>query len=246
MIRLVIFSEPFFQLTPPISRASCSTPPPSMVALSALAVPARAVSLARSRPRARHHRLRGHAAPAVAATSSNRADDNAAEAQAWIDAWSGAGAGSVPTSATASDADANAASAQEWIDEWQKGGDDKATAEVDWEAKTREMTAERVLEQCLEAMADGDEDRLEACLLELDTPAETKSVIDEASKRTDDQFWKDKLAEIAAERVLDNCMAAVMSGDADEIEACMLDANNDTLIDADFTTAEDGTVTFRF
>ena len=37
-----------------------------------------------------------------------------------------------------------------------------------------------------------------------------------------------------------------MSGDVDEIEACMLDANNDTLLGVDVTTAEDGTKTFRF
>ena len=215
-----------------------------MFALSALAAPP-APSPSRGRaPRAPPPPPRP-AAPAVAAKSSNRADDNAAEAQAWIDAWSGAGAGSVSTSATASDADASAASAQEWIDEWQKGGDDKATAEVDWEAKTLEMTAERVLEQCLEAMADGDEiGSRRAC--SSSTPRRRRRASSTRPKRTDDQFWKDKLAEIAAERVLDNCMAAVMSGDADEIEACMLDANNDTLIDADFTTAEDGTVTFRF
>ena len=42
--------------------------------------------------------------------------------------------------------------------------------DVDWDAKTKELTAERVLEQCMEAMADGDEDRLEACLLELEDP----------------------------------------------------------------------------
>ena len=37
----------------------------------------------------------------------------------------------------------------------------KGSKDVDWDAKTKEMTAERVLEQCMEAMADGDEDRLE-------------------------------------------------------------------------------------
>ena len=118
--------------------------------------------------------------------------------------------------------------------------------DVDWDAKTKELTAERVLEQCMEAMADGDEDRLEACLLELETPEETKSVAAAASAKTDDEFWKKKLAEIAAARVLDNCMSAVMMGDSDEIEACMLDAENDTLLGEDFTTAEDGSKTFRF
>ncbi len=122
----------------------------------------------------------------------------------------------------------------------------KGKKDVDWDAKTKELTAERVLEQCMEAMADGDEDRLEACLLELETPEETKSVAAAASAKTDDEFWKKKLAEIAAARVLDNCMSAVMMGDSDEIEACMLDAENDTLLGEDFTTAEDGSKTFRF
>lgn len=98
----------------------------------------------------------------------------------------------------------------------------------------------------MEAMADGDEDRLEACLLELETPEETNEVAAAASAQTDDEFWKKKLAEIAAARVLDNCMSAVMMGDSDEIEACMLDAENDTLLGEDFTTAEDGSKTFRF
>ena len=122
----------------------------------------------------------------------------------------------------------------------------KGKKDVDWDAKTKELTAERVLEQCMEAMADGDEDRLEACLLELETPEETKSVAAAASAKTDDEFWKTKLAEIAAARVLDNCMSAVMMGDSDEIEACMLDAENDTLLGEDFTTAEDGSKTFKF
>ena len=122
----------------------------------------------------------------------------------------------------------------------------KGKKDVDWDAKTKELTAERVLEQCMEAMADGDEDRLEACLLELETPEETKEVAAAASANTDDEFWKKKLAEIAAARVLDNCMSAVMMGDSDEIEACMLDAENDTLLGEDFTTAEDGSKTFKF
>jgi hypothetical protein len=118
--------------------------------------------------------------------------------------------------------------------------------EVDWDKKTKELTAERVLEQCMEAMANGDEDRLEACLLELETPEETSQVAAKASSATNDEFWKKKLSEIAAMRVLDNCMSAVMSGEIEEIEGCMLDANNDTLLGMDFTTAEDGGKTFKF
>ena len=37
-----------------------------------------------------------------------------------------------------------------------------------------------------------------------------------------------------------------MYSEVDDIEECMLDAQNDTLLNADFSTAEDGTKTFRF
>ena len=73
--------------------------------------------------------------------------------------------------------------------------------------------------QCLEAIANGDEDRLQSCLLELETPEDTMSVAARASEATKDKFWQEKLSEIAASRVLDNCMSAVMMGDVDEIEA---------------------------
>lgn len=85
--------------------------------------------------------------------------------------------------------------------------------DVDWDAKTKQMTAERIMDACLEAMADGDEGRLEACLLELEDEGERAGVIDSLQKTPqvkDDKFWQEKLQEIAAERVLDNCMAAVV------------------------------------
>ena len=85
--------------------------------------------------------------------------------------------------------------------------------DVDWDAKTKEMTAERIMESCLEAMADGDENQLEACLLELEDESERADVIDNLQKTPQvkgDKFWQEKLKEIAAERVLDNCMAAVV------------------------------------
>ena len=85
--------------------------------------------------------------------------------------------------------------------------------DVDWDAKTKQMTAERIMDACLEAMADGDEGRLEACLLELEDEGERAGVIDSLQKTPqvkDDKFWQGKLQEIAAERVLDNCMAAVV------------------------------------
>ena len=207
----------------------------------------------------------------------------------------------------------------------------KDSDDVDWEAKTKEMTAERVIEKCMEAMADGDEDLLQSCLLELEEPEEKASVMESLmEEKSDDEFWKNKLSEIAAERVLDNCMSAVvrpcfsvasrfvflfllllvvvvvfhqrsstvfgcfdttstldasppnplhiflqrrsshhhkhkshlpktlslplspllrnsqMYGEVDDIEDCMLDAQNDTLLSADFSTAEDGSKTFKF
>jgi hypothetical protein len=47
----------------------------------------------------------------------------------------------------------------------------------------------------------------------------------------DDEFWKTKLSTMAAERALDNCMEAVMSGEVDDIDACLMDAANDTLLE---------------
>ena len=87
----------------------------------------------------------------------------------------------------------------------------KEAKDVDWDAKTKEMTAERIMEKCMEAMADGDEELLQSCLLELDEPAEQKSMIASLiEEKSEDDFWKKKLSEIAAERVLENCMSAVV------------------------------------
>ena len=87
----------------------------------------------------------------------------------------------------------------------------KEDEDVDWDAKTKEMTAERIMEKCMEAMADGDEELLQSCLLELEEPEEKNSVIANLiEEKSDDEFWRKKLAEIAAERVLENCMSAVV------------------------------------
>ena len=177
--------------------------------------------------------------------------------------------------------------------------------DVDWDAKTKQMTAERIMDACLEAMADGDEGRLEAYLLELEDEGERAKSSTRCSRPQlkDDKFWQGKLGRSRRRRrsitagrggafasprpapsrapkparvpheppaylflnlpryfrrstrpfrapprrltsfPLD---PAQMSGDVDEIEACMLDANNDTLLGVDVTTAEDGTKTFRF
>ena len=85
------------------------------------------------------------------------------------------------------------------------------TDSVDWDAKTKEMTAERIMERCLEAMAEGDEEQLASCLLELEEPEEKSTVIESLiTKKKEDEFWTKKLQEIAAERVLENCMSAVV------------------------------------
>ena len=109
--------------------------------------------------------------------------------------------------------------------------------DVDWTAKTKEFTSERVLQSCLEAVAAGDEAALDACLLEVDTELASTEVstevvnamrgMDAVSK---DAFWAKKLKELSAERVFEDCMTAVMRGDLDEVEACILDAENDELL----------------
>ena len=45
-----------------------------------------------------------------------------------------------------------------------------------------------------------------------------------------DEFWREKLKELSAERVFEDCMTAVMRGDVDEVEACIFDAENDELL----------------
>ena len=109
--------------------------------------------------------------------------------------------------------------------------------DVNWEAKTKEFTSERLLASCLDAMAAGDEAALEACLLEVDDALEDTSVSSETIKTlqkrpevSGDTFWTQKLKELSAERVFEDCMTAVMRGDIDEVEACIVDAENDELL----------------
>lgn len=108
---------------------------------------------------------------------------------------------------------------------------------MDWEKRTKQFTSERVLESCLSAVASGDEAALEACLLEVDAELESTEVstktIETLRKRPEvkgDAFWAQKLKELSAERVFEDCMTAVMRGDVDEVEACILDAENDELL----------------
>lgn len=100
--------------------------------------------------------------------------------------------------------------------------------------------SERVLRSCLDAVASGDADALERCLLECDEALETTgrgassaAVVAELRKRPEvrgDDFWREKLKELSAERVFEDCMTAVMRGDIDEVEACILDAEGDDLL----------------
>ena len=101
-------------------------------------------------------------------------------------------------------------------------------------------TSERVLRSCLDAVASGDADALERCLLECDEALETTGVgasgaeiVAELRKRPEvrgDAFWREKLKELSAERVFEDCMTAVMRGDVDEVEACIFDAEHDALL----------------
>ena len=77
--------------------------------------------------------------------------------------------------------------------------------DIQWETKTNEFASERVLEKTIEALRARPE-------------------------VSGDAFWTQKLKELSAERVFEDCMTAVMRGDADEIEACVLDAENDELL----------------
>lgn len=109
--------------------------------------------------------------------------------------------------------------------------------DVNWEQKTKEFTSERLLASCLDAMAAGDEAALEACLLEVDDALEDTAVSSETIKTlqkrpevSGDAFWTQKLKELSAERVFEDCMTAVMRGDIDEVEACIVDAESDELL----------------
>jgi len=103
--------------------------------------------------------------------------------------------------------------------------------------------SERVLRSCLDAVASGDTDALERCLLECDealettgTGASSTSIVAELRKRPEvsgDAFWREKLKELSAERVFEDCMTAVMRGDIDEVEACIFDAEHDELLTDD-------------
>ncbi|CEG00827.1 unnamed product [Ostreococcus tauri] len=100
--------------------------------------------------------------------------------------------------------------------------------------------SEDVLRSCLDAVASGDAEELERCLLECDEALEatgkgvsSTEVVSELRKRPEvntDEFWREKLKELSAERVFEDCMTAVMRGDVDEVEACIFDAENDELL----------------
>jgi hypothetical protein len=95
-----------------------------------------------------------------------------------------------------------------------------------------------VLRSCLDAVASGDEAELERCLLECEDGFDEHGVSATATIETlrrrpevkGDAFWTAKLKELSAERVFEDCMTAVMRGDVDEVEACIVDAENDELL----------------
>jgi hypothetical protein len=111
-------------------------------------------------------------------------------------------------------------------------------ANRDAETETEAVASERVLRSCLDAVASGDEDALERCLLECEDGFDEHGVSATATIETlrrrpevkGDAFWTAKLKELSAERVFEDCMTAVMRGDVDEVEACIVDAENDELL----------------
>lgn len=111
-------------------------------------------------------------------------------------------------------------------------------ANRDAETETEALASERVLRSCLDAVASGDEAELERCLLECEDGFDEHGVSATATIETlrrrpevkGDAFWTAKLKELSAERVFEDCMTAVMRGDVDEVEACIVDAENDELL----------------
>ena len=111
-------------------------------------------------------------------------------------------------------------------------------ANRDAETETEALASERVLRSCLDAVASGDEAELERCLLECEDGFDEHGVsatttIETLRRRPEvkgDAFWTAKLKELSAERVFEDCMTAVMRGDVDEVEACIVDAENDELL----------------
>jgi len=106
-------------------------------------------------------------------------------------------------------------------------GGNKSTDAIDWDKQNDRFKAERIYDECLEAIADGDEQKLEQCLLQINSEKKIKKISKKLEDATGDQFWKMKVKEIAATRVLDDCMSAILSGDASEIDGCIVEVENE-------------------
>ena len=108
------------------------------------------------------------------------------------------------------------------------GGEEKKDVNaIDWDAQNDRFKAERIFDQCLGAIADGDVDALESCLLQIESDKKVAKLSKKLEDATPDAFWKKKVKEIAATRIVDDCMSAILSGDASEIDGCILEVENE-------------------
>ena len=99
--------------------------------------------------------------------------------------------------------------------------------DIDWDAQNDRFKAERIFDQCLGAIADGDEQALESCLLQIESEKKVAKLSKKLEEAAPDAFWKKKVKEIAATRIVDDCMSAILSGDASEIDGCMVELESD-------------------
>ena len=105
-------------------------------------------------------------------------------------------------------------------------GDEKKTTTIDWEKQNDRFRAERIFDECLSAIADGNEDALQACLMQIESEKKVATLSKKLEKRVDDS-WNEKIKQIVASRVLDDAMSAIASGDVHEIEATMGQVDKD-------------------
>ena len=98
---------------------------------------------------------------------------------------------------------------------------------IDWDEQNDRFKAERIFDQCLGAIADGDEEMLESCLLQIESDKKVQKLSKKLEQAAPDVFWKKKVKEIAAARIVDDCMSAILSGDASEIDGCMVELENE-------------------
>eukprot|EP00854_Cymbomonas_tetramitiformis_P005556 gene5556-6740_t len=80
-----------------------------------------------------------------------------------------------------------------------------------------EAMSEVLLEECMNAVATGDVEELEACVAEAD--AEVKAEIQDSAHKTS--------SEAVAEVVLEDCVTAMATGDLDDLDACVAFAESE-------------------